>query len=103
MRSSSTSVEEALKAYELERLPPTAKIVMANRANGPDHVLQLAEERAPDGFENVYDVIPKEELEDIGRIYKKVAGFEMDSVNSKAKETESESKRLGLKSPADWI
>jgi hypothetical protein len=76
---------------------------MANRANGPDHVLQLAEERAPDGFENVYDVIPKEELEDIGRIYKKVAGFEMDSVNSKAKETESESKRLGLKSPADWI
>jgi hypothetical protein len=51
----------------------------------------------------VYDVIPKEELEDIGRIYKKVAGFEMDSVNSKAKETESESKRLGLKSPADWI
>jgi hypothetical protein len=103
MTSASTTVEEALKAYELERLPPTAKIVMANRANGPDHVLQLAEERAPDGFENVYDIIPKEELEDIGRIYKKVAGFEMDSVNTKAKETESESKRLGLRSPADWI
>jgi hypothetical protein len=66
-------------------------------------VLQLAEERAPDGFENVYNVIPKEELEDIGRIYKKVAGFEMDSVNMKAIETENESKRLGLKSPADWI
>lgn len=42
---------------EQERLPPTAKIVWANRANGPDHVLQLAEERAPDGFSNVYDVI----------------------------------------------
>jgi 2-polyprenyl-6-methoxyphenol hydroxylase-like FAD-dependent oxidoreductase len=101
--SSSTSVGDALKAYELERLPPTAKIVMANRANGPDHVLQLAEERAPDGFKNVYDVIPKEELEEIGRIYKKVAGFEMDSVNTKAKETEGESKRLGLKSPAEWV
>jgi 2-polyprenyl-6-methoxyphenol hydroxylase-like FAD-dependent oxidoreductase len=101
--SSSTSIEEALKAYELERLPPTAKIVMANRANGPDHVLQLAEERAPDGFKNVYDVIPKEELEEIGRIYKKVAGFEMDSVNTKARDTKGESERLGLKSPTEWV
>lgn len=93
--SSSTSIEEALKAYELERLPPTAKIVMANRANGQDHVLQLAEERAPDGFKNVYDVIPKEELEEIGRIYKKVAGFEMDSVNAKARDTKRREREIG--------
>jgi hypothetical protein len=51
----------------------------------------------------VYDVIPKEELEDVGRAYKKVAGFEMDSVNEKAKATEREAERLGLKSPKDWI
>jgi hypothetical protein len=76
---------------------------MANRANGPDHVLQMAEERAPEGFKNIYDVIPKEELEAIGTIYKKVAGFEMDSVNTKAGETEGESDRLQLKSPGDWI
>lgn len=78
----------ALTKYEQTRLPPTAKIVMANRANGPDHVLQLAHERAPDGFKNVYDVIPKEELEGIGAAYKVLAGFEMDSVNKKAKATE---------------
>lgn len=96
-------IEDALKAYEMERLPPTAKIVMANRANGPDHVLQMAEERAPDGFDNVYDVIPKEELEDIGRVYKKVAGFEMESVNVKSKETAGECERLGLKSPRAWV
>jgi 2-polyprenyl-6-methoxyphenol hydroxylase-like FAD-dependent oxidoreductase len=100
--SPSMAVEEALKAYELERLPPTAKIVMANRANGPDHVLQLAEERAPDGFSNVYDVIPKEELEEIGRVYKNVAGFEMDTVNQRAKETEGSSERSGLTSPKEW-
>ena len=76
---------------------------MANRANGPDHVLQLAEERAPDGFNNVYDVIPKDELEEIGRVYKKVAGFEMESVNVKARETEGVHREKGLKSPADWI
>jgi len=101
--TTTASIPDALKAYELERLPPTAKIVMANRANGPDHVLQLAEERSPDGFSNVYDVIPKEELEEIGRAYKKVAGFEMESVNVKAKETARECERLGLKSPAEWV
>jgi 2-polyprenyl-6-methoxyphenol hydroxylase-like FAD-dependent oxidoreductase len=101
--SSSSSIPEALTAYELERLPPTAKIVMANRANGPDHVLQLAEERAPDGFGNVHDVIPKEELEEIGRVYKKVAGFEMDTVNEKARKTEGVEGRLGLRSPVDSI
>lgn len=96
-------IPAALKKYEQERLPPTAKIVMANRANGPDHVLQLAEERAPDGFANVYDIIPKEELEGIGRVYKQVAGFEMESVNVKARETEGISEKMGLKSPRDWI
>jgi 2-polyprenyl-6-methoxyphenol hydroxylase-like FAD-dependent oxidoreductase len=103
LSSSNSSIPEALTAYELERLPPTAKIVMANRANGPDHVLQLAEERAPDGFGSVYDVIPKEELEEIGRVYKKVAGFEMNTVNEKARETEGMDGRLGLRSPADCI
>ncbi|KAK8079046.1 hypothetical protein PG994_002853 [Apiospora phragmitis] len=80
-------VAAALKVYQEARLPPTAQIVMANRANGPDHVLQLAHERAPDGFANVYDVIPKEELESIGATYKAVAGFEKDAVNLKAEET----------------
>ncbi|KXH44934.1 monooxygenase [Colletotrichum nymphaeae SA-01] len=96
-------VVAALKAYESERLPATSKIIMANRGNGPDHVLQICEERAPDGFENVYDVVPKDELEDIGRVYKKVAGFEMESVNKKAQETEGIDEKLGLKSPAEWI
>ncbi|KAK1461658.1 monooxygenase [Colletotrichum melonis] len=96
-------VVAALKAYESERLPATSKIIMANRGNGPDHVLQICEERAPDGFENVYDVVPKNELEDIGRVYKKVAGFEMESVNKKAQETDGISEKLGLKSPAEWI
>lgn len=77
----------ALQAYQELRLPPTAQIVMANRANGPDHVLQLAHERAPDGFDNVYDIIPKEELEGIGATYKAIAGFERDAVNKKAKDT----------------
>jgi len=81
-------VPTALTAYEKIRLPPTAKICFANRANGPDHVLQLAHERAPDGFENIDDVIGSMELEEVGRAYKLLAGFDMESVNKRAKETE---------------
>jgi orotidine-5'-phosphate decarboxylase len=92
-------IPAALQAYQDERLTPTAKIVMANRANGPDHVMEVAEQRAPDGFKNVLDVITKEELEDIGRTYKAVAGFEMDKVNKKADDTEGVADKLGLKGP----
>jgi hypothetical protein len=51
-------------------------------------VLQLAHERAPDGFENIDDVIGSMELEEVGRAYKQLAGFDMESVNRMARETE---------------
>lgn len=96
------NVPKALQDYQEARLLPTTRIVMANRANGPDHVLQLAHERAPDGFKNVYDIIPKEELEGIGAQYKTIAGFEKASVNNKARESEGTAEKLGLQSPAKW-
>ena len=55
----------ALKQYEAIRLPATAKIVLQNRQMGPEQVMQIVEERAPNGFENLYDVISQEELESI--------------------------------------
>lgn len=93
----------ALKSYQDTRLPLTAKIVMANRANGPDHVMQVAHERAPGGFAHINDVIAQEELEDIGKAYKAIAGFEIDRVNAKAKETAGTAEKLGLSSPKTWI
>ncbi|QCI66834.1 flavin-dependent oxidoreductase [Phreatobacter stygius] len=72
---------EALLAYEAERRPPTSAIVLANRGNGPEQVMQLAEERAPHGFADVHDVISRAELEDISARYKQVAGFSRDKVN----------------------
>jgi hypothetical protein len=96
-----SDVPAALTAYQKVRLPPNAKICFANRANGPDHVLQLAHERAPDGFENINDVIGAMELEEVGRAYKLLAGFDMETVNRKAKETggvwNTKSKTNGVK------
>ena len=54
------SVEAGFAAYEHERLPPTAAIVHANRGNGPEQVMQLAHERAPDGFTDIDSVVPLE-------------------------------------------
>jgi len=95
-------IAKALQAYQEVRLPPTARIVNANRANGPDHVMQIAEERAPNGFKHVQDVISQEELDEIGRAYKALAGSDIERVNKRAQETSGEAERLSLKSPTGW-
>jgi len=74
-------VEQALARYEADRRETTAKIVLANRGNGPDQVMQLAQERAPDGFRHIHDVISQDELESITARYKQTAGFSPDQVN----------------------
>jgi 2-polyprenyl-6-methoxyphenol hydroxylase-like FAD-dependent oxidoreductase len=71
---------QALLEYEAERLPRTAGIVLRNRLNGPEQVMQIAHERAPDGFADVHDVIPAGELEDISMHYKRLAGFDPQSL-----------------------
>ena len=75
------SVEAALAAYEEQRRPATTAVVLANRQGGPDRVLQLAAERAPNGFTDIETVIPRTELEAIASGYKQTAGFDTDTVN----------------------
>ena len=74
---------EALEAYEAERRPATSAIVLANRRNGPEQVMQLVEERAPDGFAKVDDVLARKELEEVAAAYKKVAGFTIAELNER--------------------
>jgi 5-methylphenazine-1-carboxylate 1-monooxygenase len=73
----------ALSAYEAERRPATTDLVMLNRRNGPEQVMQLVEERAPDGYKRVTDVLSQQELEDIAANYKRVAGFQVEALNAK--------------------
>ena len=74
-------IPESLWAYEKIRRPATSKIVQANRQEGPDIILQIVEDRAPEGFEQVDDVISQAELEEISSRYKKTAGFDVKQVN----------------------
>jgi 2-polyprenyl-6-methoxyphenol hydroxylase-like FAD-dependent oxidoreductase len=59
----------ALHAYEGERRPATTELVRLNRRNGPEQVMQLVEERAPDGFAVVTDVLSHQELADVANTY----------------------------------
>jgi 2-polyprenyl-6-methoxyphenol hydroxylase-like FAD-dependent oxidoreductase len=70
----------ALREYEAERLPRTTGIVLRNRMNGPEQVMQLAEQRAPNGFSDIADVMPRSELEAIAMRYKRLAGFDKDAL-----------------------
>ncbi len=71
----------ALEAYDTIRRPATTKIVLMNRANGPEQVMQIAEERAPAGFTDIHQVIARDELEAIAARYKQTAGFTVQEVN----------------------
>ena len=74
---------EALQAYEAERRPVTAKIVAANRANMAEKFMQLVEDRAPQGFTNVDDVMSPTEITEMMAGYKHLAGFDKDTLNAR--------------------
>ncbi len=77
------TIEGALKSYEIQRLKPMAAITLKNRELGPELAMQIAEDRAPDGFHNVEEVISREEMAAITENYKRSAGFDSASVNTR--------------------
>ena len=72
----------ALRQYETARLEPTARLVRTNREQGPEVVMQLAEERAPHGFTDVGSLFAPNELADIAGRYKAIAGFDRERLNA---------------------
>jgi 2-polyprenyl-6-methoxyphenol hydroxylase-like FAD-dependent oxidoreductase len=77
-------VPDSLAAYEAERREATTRIVLANRGNGPEQVMQLVQTRAPEGFARIEDVLSAAELEGTAAAYKRVAGFDREALNARA-------------------
>lgn len=75
------SIESAVAAYDADRRPATAAVVQANRELGPERCMEIVEQRAPDGFMSLSEVIGQQELEDIARAYKRTAGFDPQTLN----------------------
>ena len=73
----------ALSAFEEKVRPESRKVILANRGSGPDAVMQMVEDRCGGVFENIEDVIPKEELAAHAARYKSMAGFGIDELNAR--------------------
>ena len=71
----------ALRAYDAERRPKCNAVVLANRGNGPDQVMQVVEERTGGDFENIDDVLSLTERLEMAKAYKRIAGFDVDILN----------------------
>jgi 2-polyprenyl-6-methoxyphenol hydroxylase-like FAD-dependent oxidoreductase len=64
----------ALARYEAQRRSATTALTLANRREGLDRILDLVDERAPDGFTDLEAVLPAAELAAIVSEYKTLAG-----------------------------
>ncbi len=76
-RSHDGDYAHALASYERNRRPATAAIVEANRGLGPELPMRLVEERAPDGFADIAEVISPEEIAAVTEGYRTTAGFSL--------------------------
>ena len=74
---------EALTRYQNERIAAMNDMIIRNRNLGLEVILQQAEERAPDGFKHIHDVLTQQELETTALNFKKAGGFDVEAVNAR--------------------
>jgi 2-polyprenyl-6-methoxyphenol hydroxylase-like FAD-dependent oxidoreductase len=80
-----SNIENALKEYEHTRLKAANDLVLMNRADPPDAVLREVWRRSGDKpFARIEDVISNEEMVALSETYKRVAGFERESLARRA-------------------
>ncbi|ADB36400.1 flavin-dependent oxidoreductase [Spirosoma linguale] len=78
------TVFDALERYERQRIPATTQVVLQNRQKGPDQIMDMMEEAAPNGFKHPADAIPYEDLKAVMDRYRQIAGFDRETLNQKA-------------------
>ena len=77
------NLEAAFADYEGVRRTATSAIVRSNRAVLSERCMELAEERAPDGFDDVSDVFAPGELEELSAEFRRIAGFDPTVLNER--------------------
>jgi len=76
-------VTGALAAYEAARRPMMTATHRANENDGPDRILTVADERAPNGFTDIDAEMPRAERVDILKAYRNAAGFSPETLNAR--------------------
>jgi len=75
---------EALHRYDAERRPVMNDVILRNRRFGPEAAMDLAEQRAPNGFADIHDVISQQELGNITSSFDIAAGLDIEAVNGRS-------------------
>ncbi len=73
----------ALAAYDSTRREAVNAVVLANRGDGPDKILDIVAARAPKGFDDIEDVMPLSERVAFADRYKAVTGMTIDQLNAR--------------------
>jgi 2-polyprenyl-6-methoxyphenol hydroxylase-like FAD-dependent oxidoreductase len=74
---------EGLHAYEEIRREVVNAVVLANRGDGPDRILDIVHDRAPDGFDDIESVMPLDERRAFADGYKAIAGMDIVALNAR--------------------
>jgi len=72
----------ALSAYNEQLCESVSALVLRNRGAGPFGLLNLLHERCGGEFADIEEVIPTAEREEFMSVYKKAAGFAIESLNA---------------------
>ena len=73
----------ALQAYEDIRRETVNALILANRGDGPDRVLDIVAQKAPDGFDDIHTVMSQAELKQLASGYKAIAGMDIAALNAR--------------------
>jgi len=75
-----TDIETVLKDYDIARREATNRIILANRQTGPEQVMQMVKEQCKGTCGATHTCVPAETLEEVATAYKKLAGFDKESL-----------------------
>jgi len=73
----------ALQSYDDIRREAVNAVVLANRGDGPDKILDIVAERAPDGYDDIEAVMPLGERQAFADRYKAVTGMTIEELNKR--------------------
>lgn len=82
LMENATDIETTLTAYDDARREATAKISLANRQTGPELVMQMVKDQCPGTCGETHSCIPKDVLEEVATAYKKLAGFDKQTLKA---------------------
>ena len=77
---------DALQTYEADRRPTTTTISLTNRSEPPDVIIDLVKSRSNGKkFARIEDVVRPDELAAISEKYKKIAGYDLQATQGRAR------------------